>query len=222
MSDPPVADTLSEPRASQVLDRAARLDVEGHNEISIYDLRKAALDAGIRGEAFDRALSEVLAEGPAIERRSSSDALPESATDPHARGSRAAAWLPRATVFGLGSALAGMSLVLYKGLDVDDSAAILFSLIISVFVVINLATKRRKDRAVADFEYDLAALWTGLTLVWMLAEPIGAMDVLAGMGVFGGLAGLLGGLLVRLRRRKAPAEDVLDGPEPELLRPAST
>ena len=222
MDDHPDTEVLSEGKAARVLDRAARLDAEGPSEVRIDDLRKAALGAGIPLQAFERALQEVTAAPPSSDQKPLPAIPVESAPEQRPKGSRLGTWLRRAVILGVGSALAGMSLVLRFGLEVDDVAAILFSMIISVFMVVNLVVKRRPNRAVGEFASDLAAFWVGLTMVWMIADPGEAMGVLAGMSLFGGLAGLLGGLIVRRPKSKSLPRDETEDPEPGLLYPAST
>jgi hypothetical protein len=60
---PKTPDHLSEESAQRLLARAAELDVYGVPNVSVDQLRRAALEAGISETAFDRALQETSPSG---------------------------------------------------------------------------------------------------------------------------------------------------------------
>jgi len=67
--------SLTEARAAQLLDRAAKLDVEGGPLVSVDELRAVALEAGISAEAFERAFAEINAQESASRAASTIDVL---------------------------------------------------------------------------------------------------------------------------------------------------
>ena len=69
-------------------------------------------------------------------------------------------------------------------------------MILASLAAAGLVTFRYPRREILKFEYDLVSLWFGLTLAWMVFDPIRATDVLVTTGIFGGLAGGLGAILI--------------------------
>jgi hypothetical protein len=189
MDDPTHTGSLSEEKAALVLDRAAKLDSTQGTRVTVDALREIALEAGISPEAFERALTEVQAGGgaggQALQR------LHVASDEP--TGLRAL--LRRGGIFAVGAGLAFIAQVLPFGFGIQPWSTTFLSLVVAMFVAIALAASRHDGRQILDFELDLGMLWTGLTLVFMLANGGEVLEVMMPLGVG---AALVGGLIVAL------------------------
>lgn len=197
MSDSRDEGTVSRESAKKILERATDLEARGEGEIEVAELGRAALEAGIPLDAFERALAE--ARNSLVET--------EQTTVVANRLSSLEGWIRRASLAALGFAISAASAALSRLFLVDADAAAMFSITVAALVVLALALARRRDRSIPDFLFDLAPLWIGFTLSWMLVDPADAAAVLAGNGLVGSIAAIVGSLLVALSPlRHAPAE----------------
>jgi hypothetical protein len=210
MKDQRSDDSISDDKAAQVLDRAAQLDAARGREVSVQDLREAALEAGISPDAFERALAEVRAAklervDPRALSLTWSQAMAGSSQRAEQDESKALlpSILPRAGLFAAGLAIGGLALLL--GSLMDD-AGIVFSLLIAALVAVAMMIRRRREGGVLSFELDLVMLWLGLTFILMVGNPSSAEDVLANMAGLGTLWALGGGAVVALSPHKRPKE----------------
>ena len=191
-------DYLSEVDASIVLDRASELSVRREGQVGVGELRSIAEEAGIPAEVFDRALADV---------RSTS--LPVSGKEWGAPTEKlspplvASKW--RLAIAALGGGFAALASGLPVAFGIDADVTVVFSMILACISAAGLVAFRHPRREVLEFEFDLAALWVGLTLAWMIFDPNNATDVLVTTGIFAGLAGGLGGILIARSDTDRPA-----------------
>lgn len=216
MNDSSRDSSLSEQEAALVLERATQLEAHEGSTVDVEELRAVALDAGIAVDAFERALAEV--------RASLSDTAPKgdsapTSDPPVATPGGLTTWVRRAGLGALGFVIATASAALSTSFGVDADAAAIFSIVLGFFIALGLATTHRKDRAVAAYLFDLAALWIGFTLSWMLTDPGDAFGVLTGTGLIGAVAAVAGAALVGLRSGDEPSAHLTEAdtallPEP--------
>jgi len=195
MDDNPDRGILSEEKASLVLERATQIEAQGAGEVGIDDLRRAALDAGIKPAAFERALAEVqsTSAAPVVETPRASPTAPQ---DPLPSGLGAVA---RAGVLGImGSTLAGFAYLLDGVFEIGMEPAGIFSLILAAFLVVGLAVDAVKKRGVRDFMADLAPFWAGLTMIFMIGAGADADEVLGVMAAAGIFTSGIGSGIVAL------------------------
>jgi hypothetical protein len=189
--------SLSEAKAAQLLDRAAKLDAEGGTRVAVDELRQVAIEAGISAESFERALAEI---GAAKEPAARSIVTAEPAVPGVSRGKRAgsllSAVLRRAGLFLAGSVLSIVSMTLISDVGMDSEAVMVFTLVVAAMMVMWSAVTKRRKREVLEFEVDLGVLWIAMTFWLMLLNPSDVGDVLEIMMPGGFLASLLGGLVV--------------------------
>jgi hypothetical protein len=187
MTDSRSDDYLSDADASIVLDRASELSVHRDGQVNVAELRSIALEAGIPPEVFDRALADVRSAPVGWSQRESGASKKESSL---------VASLRRLALVSLGGALSALTYVLPGAFGIDTHVTRVFSVILASIAAAGLVTFRYPRREILKFEYDLVSLWFGLTLAWMVFDPIRATDVLVTTGIFGGLAGGLGAILI--------------------------
>jgi hypothetical protein len=187
MDDARAPGSLTEAKASHLLDRAARLDAEGGGRVSVDELREIAMEAGISAESFERALAEVGSSEAEAE-------APSAVVVGHRSLLRTL--LDRAGLFVTGSALAVTAQILMSDMGMGDEPVTIFILAVAAMIVIWSAITRRRERKVLEFEFDLGVLWFAMTFFFMLMNPSDAGDVLEVMMPAGLLAGILGGLAV--------------------------
>jgi hypothetical protein len=199
---------LSEEHAAQVLDRAAQIDAKRGREVSVAELRHAALEAGISGEAFELALAEIRRSRQELADQALTglSLAPLVAEHPEFRPSSSSI-VSRATVLAIGFSLGGLALLLGQTFGVGSPGEF-FSLLLSLLVAIGLMLRRRRERAVLDFEVDLALLWVGVTVMLMLGGTEDADEYLAIMTLMGALVGLVGGLFVALPHAKSKSKEL--------------
>ena len=183
MDDAARHETLSEDRAAQLLERAAKLDVRGPGRVSIDELREVAVEAGISAESFDAALAELRAGQPGA---------PRVAERAH---SKISGVVRRAGIVAVGSLL-GVLTAIMADMGMDGVSAFIFTMVIATLVAAWLAVGRRSNRELLDFEMDLGALWAGLTFWLMMSNPGDAGQVLEVMMPAGALGSVLGGVIV--------------------------
>lgn len=191
-------DYLSDADASIVLDRASELSVRREGQIGVPELRSIAEEAGIPPEVFDRALADV---------RSAPVPVSESQSGAQTKtGSPAlipSQW--RLGIAALGGSLAALASGLPIAFGIDPDVTIVFSMILACISAAGLVAFRHPRREIQEFEFDLASLWVGLTLAWMIFDPGHAFDVLVTTGIFAGLAGGLGAILIARSNAARPA-----------------
>lgn len=202
MRDVPNDGSLSEEQAASILERATELDVKRGDAVDIADLRRAALDAGISQPSFDRALAELLSPEvrPSIEPATPTPA-PESVPVEPGRPPRLRGWMRKAMLGVVGCAIAAFGFVF--GSTATDQL-IPLTVFWALLIVGGLVVSRRRDRSIIGFETDLLALCSGLTVGWMLVNPVDAAGIAVGVSFVGTIAALVGGLMVALAR---PRED---------------
>jgi hypothetical protein len=182
-------DYLSDADASVVLDRASELSVRRDGQVGVAELRSIAEEAGIPPEVFDRALADVRS-APLPVSESESGA-PSKMGSPPVVASR---W--RLGIAALGGSFAALASGLPIAFGIDPDVTVVFSMILASISAAGLVAFRHPRREILEFEFDLASLWVGLTLAWMIFDPVHATDVLATTGIFAGLAGGLGAILI--------------------------
>lgn len=188
MTDSRSDDYLSDADASIVLDRASELSVHRDGQVNVAELRSIAREAGIPPEVFDRALADVRSAPVPLSQRESGASKKES--------SSLVASLRRLALVSLGGALSALTYVLPSAFGIDPHVTRVFSVILAGISAAGLVAFRYPRREILKFEYDLVSLWFGLTLAWMVFDPVRATDVLVTTGIFGGLAGGLGAILI--------------------------
>ena len=206
MDDPRALGSLTDEKAAQLLDRAAKLDAQGRSRVTVDELRQVAIEAGISEEAFDRALAEL--DGAPAETAVSVAATDGPDGTAKSRASLLTTVRQRTGLFITGSALSILSMTFISDVGVDSEPVMIFTLAVAAFMVAWSAATKRRDREVLEFEVDLGVLWTAMTF-WMMAfmpDDMGA--VLEVMMPAGFLASLVGGFFVAT----GPSE-----PEPEQL-----
>lgn len=192
------ASVLDDDGATLLLDRAAQLDAGRGRTVELADLRDAALEAGISGAAFDRALAELNAL-----RASGGHTVEATAADVGSGGRPAVLrrWLATAARVAVGLGLGFLPLILEETVGLDGEAVTAFSAIVALQLVLFSLIRRRKGGDVAGFEMDSAGLWAGFTFGLMasvssfdqgevvLATTLGWLLVAAIGGAVIGLAG---------------------------------
>jgi len=188
---------LSDADASVVLDRASELSVRRDGQVGVDELRSIAEEAGIPPEVFDRALADLRSAPLPVSKSGSGD--------PGRKGSLwwfASRW--RLGIAALGGSFAALTYVLPGAFGIDLDVVRLFSMILACISAAGFVAFRHPRREILEFEFDLASLWVGLTLAWMIFDPVHATDILATTGIFAGLAGGLGGVLIARSDAAAP------------------
>jgi hypothetical protein len=190
-------DYLSDADASVVLERASELSVRRDGQIGVAELRSIAEEAGIPPEVFDRALADVR-----------STPLPVSESESGGPGQKrspslvASRW--RLGIAALGGSFAALASGLPIAFGIDPDVTVVFSMILACISAAGFVAFRHTRREILEFEFDLASLWVGLTLAWMIFDPVHATDILATTGIFAGLAGGLGAILIARSDAEAP------------------
>ena len=187
--------SVTQEKAAKLLERAATLDAEGGSRVAIEELRQAALEAGISPESFERALAELSAHRsdevtPPAPVASSPGGVVEGGA-----GAKLSAIIRGGGIVATGAVLGMLSQVLITDLGMHDIPAIIFTLVITMFIAVWFAVTRRRDREVLGFEMDLGALWAGLTFWLMVSDPADAGETLGLMLTVGAAASVVGGLI---------------------------
>lgn len=182
-------DYLSDADASIVLDRASELAVGLDGQVGVAELRSIAHEAGIPTEVFDQALSEVRSGRMAPSQR-------ESGALPLGKSLSLPGPLRRLAIASLGGGFAVLAYGLPIVFGIDLDVTLPFSMILAGMSAVGLLTFRYPTREILEFEFDLASMWVGLTLLWMIFDPAHAGEVLVLTGIFGGLLGGLGAILI--------------------------
>ena len=197
MTEPLSDDYLSDADASIVLDRASELSARRDGHVGVAELRSIAEEAGIPPEVFDRALADVRS-APVPVSQSESKALSKE-------GDLSLVTLGRRLgLTVLGGSLAALASGLRVAFGIDPDVAVVFTMILACISAAGLVAFRRHRRKILEYEFDLASLWVGLTLAWMIFDPIHATDVLVTTGIFAGLAGGLGATIIARSNADSP------------------
>ena len=208
MDETPDLRSLTEEKAAQLLDHAAKLDARDGSRMTVDELRQVALEAGISPEAFERALAEVQEGGPTAPVVTVGRVSDVSAAAGSGSESLLSKLFQRTGIFLTGAALAFLSSTLISDIGMDDEPVVIFSLVVAALIVAWSAVTKRRERKVLDFEVDLGVLWLAMTFFYMLVNPGDAGDVMEIMMPAGFLASLVGGMVVAT----GPGD-----PEPEQL-----
>jgi len=194
MDDPRDLGTLTDEKAAQLLDRAAKLDAQGRSRVTIQELRQVAMEAGISEQAFDYALSELEGTSVGGDAAETLADAPEKSVRPHP--SLLTTIRQRTGLFITGSALSLFSMTFISDVGADSEPVMIFTLAIAAFIVAWSAVTKRRDREILDFEVDLGVLWTAMTFWTMVLMPNDMGAVLEVMMPAGFLASLVGGFFV--------------------------
>ena len=195
-----VPDRISESQVAVVLERAAEIDAAG-GSLSIEELRRIAVEAGIGEEATDHALRELFAEGsglqPAMAGTAELPARLAVTASPGRIVAGGAVGLATGFLIGLGNLLTPMTSPNMLGLSAFCG---------TIGYLLWRAIQSMKRKTQLDFQMQNLALWFGMAAGLTATFPILGDDAI-GMAVFIWLvAAVAGGLIIKFGPRDEESE----------------
>lgn len=192
---------ISESQVSIVLERAAEIDAAG-GSLSIEELRRIAVEAGIGEEATDRALQEIFGQGSGLQPAPAGTAgVPtRAATPPSPRRiiTGGAVGLATGFLIGLGNMLTPVTSANLLGLG---------ALCGTLGYLLWRAIQSMKPRTQLDFQMQNLALWSATAVGLASTYPILGDDAI-GLALFLWLiAAVVGGLIIKFGRRDKEPEE---------------
>lgn len=201
MADVPTR--IPESQVSLVLERAAEIDAAG-GSLSIDELRRIAVEAGIGEEATDHALRELFDTGSGLQpAMAGTGKLPVAAAAPPSPG-RIVAGGAVGLAAGLMRGLDDLWMPLFYG----PNLFALGGLAATAGYLFWRALQSMKRGSQLDFQMQNLAVWFGAALGVTISAPILADDAI-GMSLFIWLvAAVVGGLVIKFgRREKEPEQE---------------
>jgi hypothetical protein len=185
--------------ASRLLRRAAEIDAGRGDGVTVAELRRAAVEAGISAEAFDFALQRV--DGGPI-------TLTER-TQGNSAGDRTVFGGLSLPVVALSGVMLGALMLWFYGFTTHDGVLVI-PFVLGGMLSLTLAALHRGGARLGRFLAEHVVLWASLVLIFLTDESLQRgpdfADVLGVTGVIAALVAIAGSLIVTVRVRPGTAE----------------
>lgn len=189
MTDVPTR--IPESQVSMVLERAAEIDAAG-GTLSIEELRRIAVEAGIGEEATDHALRELFDKGTGLQpAMAGTGKLPVAAAVPPSPGrivAGGAVGLATGLLIGLGNILSPLTSPNLLGLGALSG---------TIGYLLWRAIQSMKRGSQLDFQLQNLALWFGAALGVTISLPILADDAIGMTLLIWLIAAVVGGMIIK-------------------------
>lgn len=198
MTDVPTR--IPESQVSMVLERAAEIDAAG-GTLSIEELRRIAVEAGIGEEATDHALRELFGQGSGLQpAMAGAGKLPVVAAAPPSPGrivAGGAVGLATGLLIGLGNILSPLTSPNLLGLGALSG---------TIGYLLWRAIQSMKRDSQLDFQLQNLALWFGTALGVTISLPILADDAIGMTLLIWLIAAVVGGMIIKFGPRDEEPE----------------